>query len=188
MKCPKCGYNSFEYYDRCKKCSDDLIGYKHIHNITPLVIPLESREQLAAELKSSQKYAAQIDEAPESHDDIFSFDLPETSTPGAASGDDPFNFDEPLNIDRSAKSAASEEDTFGDLLEATSQTDESPFANTKTAAAPGQQAKPSTAPGEFDLESFSWDETTAADIAPDSTESDNDFDSLFGNTTENSKK
>lgn len=188
MKCPKCGYNSFEYYDRCKKCSDDLIGYKQVFNITPLILPLESRELLAAEFKSSQKLAAQVDETPDSHDDIFSFDLPETPTPDAASGDDPFNFDEPINIDNATKGNASEEDTFGDLLEATSQMDESPFAGTKTASVPIPSAKHSTPPGEFDLESFSWDETTAADIAPDSTESDNDFDSLFGDMTENSKK
>ena len=40
MKCPKCGYNSFEYLDTCKKCSADLTSFKASNNIIPLIIPL----------------------------------------------------------------------------------------------------------------------------------------------------
>jgi hypothetical protein len=28
MKCPKCGYHSFDYLDNCKKCSHSLIEHK----------------------------------------------------------------------------------------------------------------------------------------------------------------
>ena len=28
MKCPKCGYNSFDHLDNCKKCDTDLTGHK----------------------------------------------------------------------------------------------------------------------------------------------------------------
>ena len=33
MKCPKCGYNSFEFHDVCKKCAHDLTSYKDIHGL-----------------------------------------------------------------------------------------------------------------------------------------------------------
>ncbi|MBI3091577.1 MAG: hypothetical protein HYY96_13020 [Candidatus Tectomicrobia bacterium] len=29
MKCPKCGYVSFNYLDACKKCGTDLVSFKH---------------------------------------------------------------------------------------------------------------------------------------------------------------
>lgn len=28
MRCPKCGFNSFDYLDHCKKCGGDLTGQK----------------------------------------------------------------------------------------------------------------------------------------------------------------
>jgi hypothetical protein len=33
MKCPKCGYISFDYLDRCKSCGDDLVPTKIKLNI-----------------------------------------------------------------------------------------------------------------------------------------------------------
>lgn len=39
MKCPKCGYNSFEFLDICKKCNSDLTAFKQTHGIRAIVIP-----------------------------------------------------------------------------------------------------------------------------------------------------
>ncbi len=33
MRCPKCGYVSFDYLDRCKSCGDDLVPAKIKLNI-----------------------------------------------------------------------------------------------------------------------------------------------------------
>jgi hypothetical protein len=33
MKCPKCGYHSFEHLDNCKKCSHDLSEHKSKYNL-----------------------------------------------------------------------------------------------------------------------------------------------------------
>ena len=38
MKCPKCGYNSFEIHDTCKKCANDLTSYKNIHGLKSIVL------------------------------------------------------------------------------------------------------------------------------------------------------
>lgn len=33
MKCPKCGYHSFEHLDSCKKCGQGLIDHKAKYNL-----------------------------------------------------------------------------------------------------------------------------------------------------------
>jgi hypothetical protein len=37
MKCPKCGFNSFEFLNNCKKCGTDLASFKMNHGINPVV-------------------------------------------------------------------------------------------------------------------------------------------------------
>jgi hypothetical protein len=37
MKCPKCGFNSFEFLENCKKCGTDLASFKRSHSISPIV-------------------------------------------------------------------------------------------------------------------------------------------------------
>lgn len=37
MKCPKCGYNSFEFLDACKKCSAEFVSFKKSMGIKPVV-------------------------------------------------------------------------------------------------------------------------------------------------------
>ena len=81
MKCPKCGFNSFEYYGSCKKCSCDLTGYKLTYSISSMVLPLEAKEKLAAEFRSSEGETDHVSDAAEIHDDIFSFDLPDETAP-----------------------------------------------------------------------------------------------------------
>ncbi|OGT99595.1 MAG: hypothetical protein A2X80_00720 [Geobacteraceae bacterium GWB2_52_12] len=184
MKCPKCGYNSFEYYDSCKKCFNDLTSFKQTHSIAPIVLPQEAKEKLSAEFRSSENPSEVKIAAPDKHDDIFSFDLPEESKQSAVKvSDDPFGFDETsTHVDKS-NTRKSEDNIFADLLESTSQTDESPFAS-EGAAVP-KPASPSSS-GELDLDSFSWDEPAAPTAAPGSTVTADDFDSLFGDTKKQS--
>lgn len=39
MKCPKCGYNSFDHLDSCKKCGKDLIEHKQRFGIVSVLFP-----------------------------------------------------------------------------------------------------------------------------------------------------
>lgn len=39
MKCPKCGYNSFDYLDSCKKCGKDLVEFKQRFGIRSVLFP-----------------------------------------------------------------------------------------------------------------------------------------------------
>jgi hypothetical protein len=38
MKCPKCGFNSFEFLDACKKCGSEFASFKKSHRINPVII------------------------------------------------------------------------------------------------------------------------------------------------------
>jgi len=40
MKCPKCGYHSFEYLDNCKKCGTDLNEHKAKYTLRGMQIPV----------------------------------------------------------------------------------------------------------------------------------------------------
>ena len=127
MKCPKCGFNSFEYYDSCKKCAHDLTSYKATYGIKPIVLPAEVRASMAEELLAHSALGAPQAEASDAPMDMFSFDVP-NAAPAAPVNDDPFNFDdEPattlsgggFGLDEKAKAAQAkaEEDAFADLLE-----------------------------------------------------------------------
>ncbi len=187
MKCPKCGYNSFESHDSCKKCSSDLSGYKQTYGIAPIVFPLEIREKMAATLRAASVETEPIADSVESHEDMFAFDLPEETTAAAATfKDDPFDFDEPAPAAGPVQ-AKIEDDPFADLLETTPQVSNDPFGAPAAAAAP-QTAAATSVPGEFDLENFSWDDTPAATSGPGGPADADDFDSLFGDADEKAKK
>ena len=189
MKCPKCGFNSFEYYDSCKKCSSDLVGFKQTYSIASMVLPLEAREKLASEFRSADSGVDHISDTTETENDIFSFNLPdETSSPTANFNNDPFDFNEPPPDDKDLNGSELVNDAFADLLESTPQADESPFAAARTEAATAPPLDSSSGPGEFDLESFSWDDTPAAATPSGSDEAPDDFDSLFGDMKENPPK
>lgn len=52
MRCPKCGYNSFDHLDNCKKCSKDLTEHKAKFNIQSILLsemPLEATSLVAEE-------------------------------------------------------------------------------------------------------------------------------------------
>ena len=192
MKCPKCGFNSFEYYDSCKSCASDLISYKQTYSIAALVLPFEGREKLASAFRSAEKATNQLEEAVEAHDDIFSFELPDDSpSTTAPHNDDPFNCDKPSTVTSRLNGSKPEDDVFADLLESTSQSEESPFAaaQAEVSAAPvAKVADSSSGSGEFDLERFSWDDTPGASTKAGSKEGADDFDSLFGDTKANNSK
>jgi hypothetical protein len=192
MKCPKCGFNSFEYYDSCKKCSSDLTGYKQTYSITSIVLPPEVIKMLAAESIEAESETDHISDSPETHDDIFSFDLPDdTLVATTVENDDPFNFNEPEPpSSMPTASNSDDDDVFANLLESTSQMDESPFAAAQPATAPAAAkiADLTSDPGEFDLSSFSWDDTPAVTPTPEAPEVTDDFDSLFGDMSDKISK
>jgi hypothetical protein len=195
MKCPKCGYNSFEFHDSCKKCANDLTGYKETYGLKSIVLPLEARTSMAEALMAETALSEHSPEAVETPADMFSFDVPEGETITATT-DDPFNFDdEPVastqlggefsfGENQQSSQTKAEEDAFADLLESTSQKDESflaPPAAPAPAATFGEIEQP-------DLTSFSWDDTSTDATASGAKPAEDDFNSLFGDMDDLTKK
>jgi hypothetical protein len=199
MKCPKCGYNSFEYNDVCKKCSNDLTNFKDVFGLKAIVLPLDARTSMAQAGITETHEVDQAAATEEAATDMFSFDLPEEEASDAATGDtdNPFNFDEEpdkaqpmssgdFSFDDEEKSpqAKADEAAFASLLESTAHEDDSATA---AQAASSKPTGASSAPGEFDLDNFSWDDATEA---PEGVEkkTDDDFNSLFGDMDNTAKK
>ena len=49
MRCPKCGYNSFDHLDSCKKCGKDLLEFKQRYGIKSVLFPGEMRPKTGFE-------------------------------------------------------------------------------------------------------------------------------------------
>lgn len=83
MKCPKCGYNSFDHLDSCKKCGKDLAEHKARFNIQSILL-----SEMPAEAMSSiaEEAVAAATEAPDVAIDDFSGSTSETDA-------DDFGFD-----------------------------------------------------------------------------------------------
>ncbi len=49
MRCPKCGYNSFDHLDSCKKCGKDLVEFKQSYGIKSILFPGQMAVDSAAD-------------------------------------------------------------------------------------------------------------------------------------------
>ncbi len=195
MKCPKCGYNSFETNLLCKKCSQDLSAHKETFGLKPIIFPQEIRSEMAAELASNVDNHAASAPAAEPVNDMFSFDIPEPEAQTASATqtikDDFFSFaDTPVGApsqgfgdfslgNEPAEKPKSMDDAFSNLLEST------PFSGAANAPAqPAAKPAATSSPAEYELDNFSWDDTpqpaTPTAAAQPAKKPEDDFNSLFG--------
>lgn len=86
MKCPKCGYHSFEYLERCRKCGNDLAAFKAKFNLRSLIfpkrqgaspVPAVAVEDFAFEAEQPAPVAAADASAPAANATDFGFDFME---------------------------------------------------------------------------------------------------------------
>lgn len=86
MRCPKCGYNSFDHLETCKKCNKDLAEHKARFNIQSILLsemPVETasaaEEAVAAAAAVASSSDVTIDDfaggGPETDIDDFGFDF-----------------------------------------------------------------------------------------------------------------
>lgn len=204
MKCPKCGFNSFEGLTACKKCSQDLTAYQIKHGLKPIVLPTETRNAMVAAMAVDAAQVADAQQPEEQPNDMFSFDIPdeETDAPATktAKAEDFFDFSDKaapappagfgtftFDDDQAVKKPATMDDAFASLLEST------PRGNAAGSATPpaSPPAQPAASQGssadEFDLDSFSWDEPPETTATGEKKPVD-DFDSLFGEISADVKK
>lgn len=58
MRCPKCGYNSFDHLNSCKKCGKDLVEFKQSFGIKSVLFPGQMRPGGGAEEPESDSMTA----------------------------------------------------------------------------------------------------------------------------------
>lgn len=131
MKCPKCGYNSFEFLDSCKKCNSSLAAFKQSVGVRPVILPAGlsiASAGVAASVVAGQSGTGPI--GPESSDDdIFQWDMSSAAPESSAgtSGIDEFD----LNLDAAPLQATTQpSDPFSfdeDLLKTPSPQPEQPI-------------------------------------------------------------
>ena len=107
MKCPKCGYHSFDHLDSCKKCSHDLVEHKEKFSLRGFFAPRQTATTTAvAEPVIDESYEEEEPTADGSVDFGFDFLDEEDDPTGKASedislGDDSqnVNIDQPFGVD-----------------------------------------------------------------------------------------
>ncbi|HKL26457.1 MAG TPA: hypothetical protein VJ910_09560 [Desulfuromonadales bacterium] len=83
MKCPKCGYHSFEYLENCRKCGQDLAEHKSRFNLGGFLSPPPT-EAAPFEAESTTSAA---EPAVENGDIDFGFDFLDEEEPAEDSAD-----------------------------------------------------------------------------------------------------
>ncbi|GAB7025649.1 hypothetical protein [Geotalea toluenoxydans] len=192
MKCPKCGYNSFEFLDQCKKCSNDLVLFKESNGIRSVLMPVLERGDgvSAAGITSS---GLQPDQAVGQHDDeTFSWDEPVAEITPAPAGDKAGSADFLFG-----ETATGNEASLDDLLETSATLERATVADgadQNKAPANGPAAGFETSAGEFEMADFFSEDKQEkkADTIPQQGKPaqdglDGDFDFLFS-SDENEKK
>ncbi|MDT8443973.1 MAG: hypothetical protein RQ722_06755 [Desulfuromonadales bacterium] len=85
MKCPKCGYNSFDHLDSCKKCGQGLTEHKEKFNLRGFFAPGKLAK---TEVEPAIQMGDEQEELPDDDTIDFGFDfLDEEDQSGKAADD-----------------------------------------------------------------------------------------------------
>jgi len=160
MKCPKCGYHSFDYLDRCKKCDNDLSSFKSKFNLRSLIFPHLAVPDAAApeteeDISESPSPAAPVAAAATTD---FGFDFMDESSTPSAPKPEPFESPEmeEIPVEASQDEVPAEDDTF-------SWDEEPPAVELGT----GPETEEETEMGDGPTEDFDWGEDTSPEPLPE---------------------
>jgi uncharacterized RDD family membrane protein YckC len=166
MRCPKCGYNSFDHLDNCKKCGKELLEYKQRFGIKSVLFPgqmkpiMSSEENYESASEDVVVAAAAVTVAGSA---AFGATSATVGTEASASDADDFGFD------FMGESEDEEDLSFDELFE------EAPVDEDVEETLPG----PAPAAEDEDATEFSFDSAVEEDEAterfPIETELDSDF-------------
>ncbi len=165
MKCPKCGFNSFDYLESCKKCGNDLKDFKEKFGLRSLLFP--HNEEVASVMgQGLSGTAVMASSAVSSTETAASVPRPQESpaTEAAVPPPQPEAEEDPFDLDWSEEGGeelefGQKDDAFA-LDEASGQ--EFDFEEEEDAAAPIQVASTPSAAAATDLE---WEEETLPDLS-----------------------
>lgn len=95
MKCPKCGFNSFEFLDSCKKCGNALTPFKKDHGIRAVILPSRQTAVAAAEPGTAPVPENAL---PEGGADQFTWEPASAAEPAGPAGDNSAGFGPELAV------------------------------------------------------------------------------------------
>jgi hypothetical protein len=106
MKCPKCGYHSFEHLDSCRKCDHDLHEHKLKYKLRGFLTPGTAATTAPPDAVEEESAATPASAGSESSDFGFDFLEDDEDRTGAPSGnaslagnDQEINLDQPFDVD-----------------------------------------------------------------------------------------
>jgi len=86
MKCPKCGFNSFEFLDNCKKCGVSLASFKKSMGVSPVVfasgqsvVEVPQPPPMSVPVEEASMTAAPVVPRDEVSEETFTWDIPAPS-------------------------------------------------------------------------------------------------------------
>lgn len=176
MKCPKCGYTSFDYLDSCKKCNNALGEFKTKYGLRSLLFPNRTQQtSAAAPVLGAAVAAAPLAASVDSDSTDFGYDFdsaPATplATPGAAAGASSDSFDLDLDWDapataeaQAAPIAQAEDDPFDFMADSAEPTPCLAAVGDELDLDLGQDPAPLAAPAGVEAFEFedSWGESAA---------------------------
>jgi hypothetical protein len=107
MKCPKCGYNSFEYLDNCRKCGSSQTAFRESLGLRPVILAPALAAVVSEMTAEELTIPPQVVPDPETADQIFQWDPPAETAGPAAVADEAFS-DFSLGIDEESPQEAAE--------------------------------------------------------------------------------
>lgn len=172
MKCPKCGYNSFEFLDACKKCNSDLSKVKAALGFSAFTTPRASQPAAPSPESAAVTPPAAQPEPP----------IPEAATEpvaeigkGQPSADFDFHFGEPATAQKETETFSFDELRASTELpptrEETPQKSEEFSFDEFTFSTAGQEPPPQSAEVKATeekeiLAGFEWEGTSMKEKAP----------------------
>jgi len=166
MKCPKCGYNSFDHLDSCKKCGKNLVSFKQQYGIKSVLFPGQMKPTFSA--AETELEGATVEEAV-----AVAVTTAERAAAGSAVAEDfeapPTGEGDDFGFDFMGESEAEEDLSFDELFE------EAPADEDveETLPEPEQQAQKAKAEDDF---AFDIDtEESEGDALPADDELADDF-------------
>jgi len=170
MRCPKCGYNSFDHLDSCKKCGKDLVEFKQKYGIVSVLFP--------GQMQPVEKPAVAEDESVV--DDAVAAATAAT-VGGAVAAGAATAADEELEAAESGVAGASDSDDFGFDFMGDSEEEEDLSFDELFEEAPADEDVEETLPSPEEEVSASAEDEFAFDINEEETaDRDSELEDDFG--------
>jgi len=189
MKCPKCGFTSFDFLENCKKCGQELQGHKQKFGLRSVIFPTlgERKQPLATEEDAPAEAAT----ATATTDSDFGFDFMSDETPAtpveaavASPESAAAEVSESFGQEEVSPSATDEEQAFdefsfdtGEDVEAEASTIEAEAVTAETEATTVEEEVPADAEGidladDFDFAAMDETVEETQESAPEAAEDD----------------